>query len=117
MTAACCTRPGSLGGLPNVDVIYNPYPVPPGPSGPEVNGRHPGAASAVVRVTYLTGLLAFKGIWDLLEGARLLRDRQDIQFLVAGGNSRPKAFHRSLGGRLAHLFGFARDVESSVRAW
>jgi glycosyltransferase involved in cell wall biosynthesis len=107
----------SLHGLPNVDVIYNPYPGPSGPPGPEVNGRHPAGASAVVRVTYLTGLLSFKGIWDLLEAARLLRDRPDIQYLVAGGNSRPEAFHRSLGGRLAHLFGFAPDVESAVRAW
>jgi glycosyltransferase involved in cell wall biosynthesis len=107
----------ALPGLPNVEVIYNPYPVPSGPPGPEVNGGHPAGASAVVRVTYLTGLLTFKGIWDLLEAARLLRNRHDIQFLVAGGNSRPEGFHRSLSGRLAHLFGFARDVESAVRAW
>lgn len=100
----------SLRGLPNVEVIYNPYPTPPGPSGST-------RASAVVRVTYLTGLLTFKGIWDLLEAAHLLRNRHDIQFLVAGGNSRPEAFHRSLGGRLAHLFGFAPDVESAVREW
>jgi len=100
----------SLHGLPNVDVIYNPYPAPPEPAPRD-------APSDVVRVTYLTGLLTFKGIWDLLEAARLLRDRRDIQFLVAGGNSRPDAFHRSLGGRLAHLFGFAPDVEAAVGAW
>jgi glycosyltransferase involved in cell wall biosynthesis len=107
----------SLRGLPNVDVIYNPYPAPSGPPAREVDGRTAAGASAVVRVTYLTGLLTFKGIWDLLEAARLLRDRHDIQFLVAGGNSRPEAFHRSLGGRLVHLLGFAPDVESAVRAW
>jgi glycosyltransferase involved in cell wall biosynthesis len=100
----------SLHGLPNVEVIYNPYPAPPEPPARD-------APSDVVRVTYLTGLLTFKGIWDLLEAARLLRDRRDVQFLVAGGNSRPDAFHRSLGGRLAHLFGFAPDVETPVRAW
>jgi glycosyltransferase involved in cell wall biosynthesis len=107
----------SLRGLKNVEVIYNPYPAPTGPPGWEVGGNNSGRASAVVRVTYLTGLLTFKGIWDLLEAARLLQDRHDIQFLVAGGNSRPDAFHRSLGGRLAHAFGFAPDVESAVRAW
>ncbi len=106
----------SLRELPNVDVIYNPYPLPPGAPGAE-EPRRDSAAPTLVRVTYLTGLLSFKGIWDLLEAARLLRDRPDIQFLVAGGNSRPDAFHRSLRGRLAHLFGFAPDVESAVRAW
>jgi glycosyltransferase involved in cell wall biosynthesis len=107
----------SLRGLPNVEVIYNPYPAPSDPPGREVDGRSSAGAPTVVRVTYLTGLLTFKGIWDLLAAARLLRDRADIQFLVAGGNSRPDAFHRSLGGRLAHLFGFAPDVESAVQAW
>lgn len=107
----------SLHGLPSVEVIYNPYPVPSDRPGGDADAASPTGPSDVVRVTYLTGLLIFKGIWDLLEAARLLRDRHDIQFLVAGGNSRPQAFHRSLGGRLAHLFGFAPDVESAVRAW
>jgi glycosyltransferase involved in cell wall biosynthesis len=107
----------SLRGLPSVDVIYNPYPTPTGPPAREVGDSGSDEASAVVRVTYLTGLLTFKGIWDLLEAARLLQHRHDIQFLVAGGNSRPDAFHRSLGGRLAHLFGFAPDVERAVRTW
>jgi glycosyltransferase involved in cell wall biosynthesis len=100
----------SLHGMPQLEVVYNPYPAPTEPPSREV-------ASAVVRVTYLTGLLAFKGIWDLLEAARLLRNRHDIEFLVAGTNSRPDSFHRSLVGRLAHLFGFAPDIETAVRAW
>ena len=102
---------GSLGDLPNVSVIYNPY------SPPDPAGAAPAPPSSTVRVTYLTGLLGFKGIWDLLEAARLLHDRKDIHFLVAGGNSRPDDFHRSVEGRLAHLFGFAPDVERAVRAW
>ncbi|HWB42603.1 MAG TPA: glycosyltransferase family 4 protein [Gemmatimonadales bacterium] len=105
----------SLGDLPNVEVIYNPYAPPSDLPSPDAGP--PTGPAGTVRVTYLTGLLTFKGIWDLLEAARLLRERRDIQFLVAGGNSRPEAFHRSMTGRLAHLFGFAPDVESAVRAW
>jgi glycosyltransferase involved in cell wall biosynthesis len=103
----------SLGDLPNVDVIYNPS------GGPSASLSAPTAAEPgpPVRVAYLTGLLPFKGIWDLLEAARLLRGRRDIVFLIAGGNSRPRDFHRSLRGRVAHLFGFAPDVERAVRAW
>src|SRR5688572_28591496 len=61
----------SLHGMPKAEVIYNPYPAPTEPPPHEV-------ASSGIRVTYLTGLLTFKGIWDLLEAARLLRERRDI---------------------------------------
>jgi glycosyltransferase involved in cell wall biosynthesis len=108
----------SLGDLPNVDVIYNPSGgSSESPSAPTRESWVPPEPGPAVRVAYLTGLLPFKGIWDLLEAARLLRGRRDIVFLIAGGNSRPRDFHRSFRGRLAHLFGFAPDVESAVRAW
>ena len=107
----------SLEELQNVDLIYNPLhgrtlsdvATESPPSGAE--------AGSPVRVTYLTGLQVFKGIRDLLRSALLLRHRTDIVFQIAGSNSRPAAFHRSLRGRLLHLFGFAPDVEASVRRW
>jgi glycosyltransferase involved in cell wall biosynthesis len=105
----------SLGDLPNVDVIYNPYGGPSTKQSPAPAARTD--SGATVRVTYLTGLLAFKGIWDLLEAARLLRGRRDILFLIAGGNSRPESFHRSAAGRVAKLFGFAPDMERAVRSY
>jgi glycosyltransferase involved in cell wall biosynthesis len=106
----------SLEGIPNLEVIYNPL------DGRTLNdaAEPSGAAArpdAPIRVTYLTGLQAFKGIRDLLESALLLRHRGDILFQIAGTNSRPAAFHRSLRGRFLHLFGFAPDIESSVRRW
>lgn len=106
----------SLEELQNVDTIYNP-----------LHGRtltdadtespRPGDGGSRVRVTYLTGLQVFKGIRDLLQSALLLRHRAEIEFQIAGSNSRPAAFHRSLRGKLLHLFGFAPDVEASVRHW
>jgi glycosyltransferase involved in cell wall biosynthesis len=94
-------------------VIYNPLnvrvdrvaaPAAPVDAGP-------------VRVTYLSGLLGFKGIWDLLEAARILRARQDVVFQIAGANSRPASFLRSPFGRLVQAAGLARDVEGDVREW
>lgn len=102
----------SLEGVPGVEVIYNPLDtdalraVPPAAGSP-----------GTVRVSYLTGLQFFKGIGDLLEAALLLRDRPDIVFQIAGGHSRPQAFHRSWRGRLSHLLGFAPDVERWARRW
>jgi glycosyltransferase involved in cell wall biosynthesis len=105
----------SLEGLPSVQVVYNPLD---GRALTDSASEAPGlSAPGPVRVTYLTGLQVFKGIRDLLEAALLLRDRSDIVFQVAGTNSRPAAFHRSLRGRVLHLFGFAPDVERWVRQW
>ena len=105
----------SLEGLPRVQVVYNPLDGQALADSTSEAGRP--SAEGRVRVTYLTGLQVFKGIRDLLETALLLRDRSDILFQVAGTNSRPASFHRSLRGRLLHLFGFAPDVESWVRRW
>jgi glycosyltransferase involved in cell wall biosynthesis len=106
----------SLEGVPGVRVIYNPLDdraLDDGAGEPYAQA----APGTPTRVTYLTGLQWFKGIGDLLEAALMLRERQDIVFQIAGGNSRPAAFHRSLKGRLLHGFGFAPDVESRVRRW
>jgi glycosyltransferase involved in cell wall biosynthesis len=103
---------GSLAGLPDIEVIYNP--IDRGAS--TADDPHP-ASAAPVRVTFLAGLQTFKGVDDLLESALRLRDRRDIVFQIAGANSRPEAFHRSLRGKVLHLFGFAPDVESRIRRW
>lgn len=102
----------SLAELRNVQVIYNP--LDPAASAAD---ETPGATAPPVRVTFLASLQRFKGIDDLLECARLLRDRHDIVFQIAGANSRSEQFHRSLRGRILHLFGFAPDVESRSRRW
>ncbi len=97
-------------------VIYNPLNLGKGDRLPlpadrvlPVDGK--------VRVTYLSGLLRFKGIWDLLEAARRLRHREDVVFQIAGANSRPPAFLRSPMGRLARMAGLAGDVEREIREW
>ena len=105
----------SLEGLPGVHVVYNPLDGRALTDSTSETTRP--SAEGPVRVTYLTGLQVFKGVRDLMEAALLLRDRSDILFQVAGTNSRPAAFHRSLRGRVLHLFGFAPDVENWVRQW
>lgn len=94
------------------EVVYNPLnlamlEVNPSPSG------DPGRT----RVNFMNTLLGYKGIWDLLEAARLLRNRTDIVFQIAGGNSRSKAFLKSPVGRLVQLVGLAADMEQRVADW
>jgi glycosyltransferase involved in cell wall biosynthesis len=100
----------SMREVNHCDVIYNPLDVA------VLAARRPvPAPDGTTRVTFLTGLLPFKGIWDLLHAAVLLRNRRDIVFQIAGANRRPAEFHRSVVGRVAHIFGLAPDVETRLR--
>jgi glycosyltransferase involved in cell wall biosynthesis len=103
----------SLRELPNRRVVYNPLRL----DGLGEPGREPRQPNDPLRVTFLSGLIAFKGIWDLLHCARLLRDRRDIEFHVAGANSRPPEFFRTFVGRVSDAVGLAQDVERRIRAW
>lgn len=100
----------SLEGIASSRVVYNPMaPVSHG-SGP----REPGGP---VRVGFLAGIQTFKGIWDLLEAARILRGRTDIRFDLFGGNRWPDAFYRSLYGRALGLLGVARNEVAEIRTF
>jgi glycosyltransferase involved in cell wall biosynthesis len=92
-------------------VVYNPLPRDL-LEAPAVVGA---ARSDPVRVTFLNTLIGYKGIYDLLDSARLLRDRGDILFQVAGTNSRPVEFHNSLIGRISRILGLTRDVEADAK--
>jgi glycosyltransferase involved in cell wall biosynthesis len=97
----------SFDGVARSTVIYNPLPgSPPRVERPPVHGR--------LRVTYLTGLMAAKGIDELVLSAKLLRDRKDILFTVHGENPRPAEFYRSFTGRAASALGFTRDVAGEL---
>lgn len=108
----------SIRELPNRQVIYNPLPFDPGAAARSFANRPvPARAPHEVRVTFLSGLLVHKGIWDLLESARLLKARRDIVFQIAGTNARPPAFYRTLAGRAAQALGVVTDLETPIRSW
>lgn len=102
----------SLSAIQPCEIVYNPLsgfnqaPV----STASQNGRP-------TRVTFLSGLLRFKGIWDLLEAAQLLRDRNDIVIRIAGANPRPRAFYKSPLGRFLRAIGVVEDLERDVASW
>jgi len=66
-------------------------------------------------VTYLSGLLEFKGIWDLFDAAQYLKNRQDIVFQIAGTNSRPPEFFSSPIGKLTQSIGVVQDVQKELK--
>jgi len=66
----------------------------------------------VFRVGFLGVLLPLKGVFELVEAVRLLRDRGvRVQCLIAGENARPMT---GLRGWLLGRFGFARDVRKDL---
>jgi glycosyltransferase involved in cell wall biosynthesis len=103
----------SLPGIWRKKVVYNP--VEP------LNGlaNFDRAAEKAIRVSYVGGLLPLKGIWDVVRAALVLkkRGRSDIIFQIAGENARPRAFHRSLKGKVATALGFSPDIETPLRAF
>jgi glycosyltransferase involved in cell wall biosynthesis len=101
----------SLTAYENSRVIYNPLPFPPPQS------RSPRHSRQQIIVMYLCSLLRYKGIWDLLSAARILRHRRDIVFHIYGGNVRPAEFFRTPRGRLCSTFGLVRDMEKATRRW
>jgi glycosyltransferase involved in cell wall biosynthesis len=102
----------SIGEIAEAEVVHNPVAAAGAPESVDAAAT---VARTGVRVLYLALLAPGKGIWDLMAAAERLRGRTDIQFIVAGANSRSPAFHRSLSGHLAHATGLIPDVESALR--
>jgi glycosyltransferase involved in cell wall biosynthesis len=97
----------SLREVPRSVVVYNPLPA-------AGNAAPPEPCPGRTRVTYLTGLMSAKGIDDLIDCARHLRDRSDILFTIYGENPRDPAFYRSLPGRACSALGLTRDIEAEL---
>lgn len=104
----------SLREVKQCRIVYNPARCEGGDS---IGHRRPVEAGNRTRFLYLSVLREFKGIWDLLEAARLLKDRRDIEFIVAGGNSRPPEFYQTRVSKIAGALGYAPDVEREVKAF
>jgi glycosyltransferase involved in cell wall biosynthesis len=100
----------SIREIPSCRVIYNPtsrFDAPPAAA-----DRPPGST---VHLSFLAGLESFKGVADLLDAARLLKDRKDIVFQLYGKNRWPDAFYQSLRGRISSALRVTRNVEKDLR--
>ena len=104
--------------IQHCDVIYNPLSTQNN-NDAVLNSHLPPLRDNGVktRVTLLSNLMGYKGEWELLQSAKLLKHRDNIIFQVAGGNFRPREFHQSVIGRLTRVFGLTSDVEGELRRW
>lgn len=107
----------SLSGVARISVVYNPLELDPETTPlADFHSEPPERQDRTINLTFLAGLLPFKGIWELMDAAILLKERGcgAFKLRVAGGNARPPAFYRSIKGRLVSRLGFAPDIETPL---
>ena len=92
-------------------VVYNPS------RSESIKGKEKKENGEIITVTLLAILLECKGVWELLEAAKMLNYRKDIVFKIAGGNSRNREFHESMAGKLCHIIDIAQDVEKQMKEY
>lgn len=64
---------------------------------------------------FLSNFLEYKGIFETIEAARLLRGKKNVHFTIAGAAIRERAFYDSLFGRLLNWFNLYPDIEKRIR--
>lgn len=90
-------------------VIHNGFSIPP-----HASIRPISPASSPLVVTYVGGLMAAKGIFDLVEAARICRDRGlDVHWRIFGDNVRTV---RGVRAAALSLLGAGADVRSEVES-
>ena len=105
--------------IEHCDVIYNPLGPVNGNRGNGVSSRSPTSRpnGGKTRVTLLSNLMGYKGEWELLQSAKLLNNKENIVFQIAGGNFRSQEFHKSVIGKLTNAIGLTADIEGRLQRW
>lgn len=110
----------SLTGLKRCTVVYNPLSGNV-PAVEELEQTYPsgsrGDRDTRVTILFLSNLIEYKGVWDLLEAVRLLADDDRFVLRIVGGNSRPDQFFETLVGRMCKLLGLVRKMDDEIRAY
>lgn len=108
----------TLEPLPNASVVYNPLPLIKDKSNfSRKNSAKSFSLSEPMTVGFLSLFYKQKGVFDLLEAARILKGIPHIQFLFAGSNARPNSFYNSFFGKFLDFFDIAPDVEKKMKKY
>jgi len=109
----------TLGEQTKATVVYNPvnniqYSHSTNPE-VNLNDVRPYSDDNPLRVGFVSLFYAFKGVFEILEVAKKLKNRKDICFIFAGSNGRPASFYSSPIGRLCHFCRLAPDIEKQMK--
>lgn len=98
--------------IKRIDTIYNPIQV----NAKDINVEKKKERKEKITCLYLANLMVYKGIFDLIEAAKILKDRDDIKFVIAGSNIRSKAFYQSFFGKMLNFLGLDPDIEARLKS-
>jgi len=96
-----------------VDVIHNAFtPAPAAAFDAVFDAKLKALRPGSVKVGFVGNLLKVKGLYDLIEAARLVKGSGiDVEFVVVGGNGRSLA---GIRGRFLKALGLAHDVMADL---
>lgn len=60
-------------------------------------------------VLFLANLIRYKGVFDLVKAANLLKEEKNLEIHIAGGNSRPDVFFKSFKGKVLNFLGLVKN--------
>jgi glycosyltransferase involved in cell wall biosynthesis len=60
-------------------------------------------------VLFLANLIRYKGVFDLVKAANLLKEEKNLEIHIAGGNSRPDIFFTSFKGKVLNFLGLVKN--------
>lgn len=89
-------------------VVYNPAHVERGGLTPV-----PARKGTELRCVFLSNLLPYKGIYETMEAALLLKDHHDIHIYIAGDDIRPPEHYKTFTGKLLSRLG----IRPQIRKW
>ncbi len=95
----------------SAEVVYNPIVS----TGSGQAHHLPLGIQDTMNCLFLSNFLPYKGIYETIDAAKLLRDRKDIHFYIAGSNIRSPKFYKSLLGRLLDLLNVAQNIDRRIR--
>lgn len=60
-------------------------------------------------VLFLANLIRYKGVFDLVKAAKILKGERNLEIHIAGGNSRPDIFFKSVKGKVLNFLGLVKN--------
>lgn len=85
----------------NTTVVYNSYQF----NNPNI-AEYPKDKFVVL---FLANLIGYKGVFDLVKAATILRKEKNLEIHIAGGNSRPDIFFTSFKGKVLNFLGLVKN--------
>lgn len=70
--------------------------------------------SKIVNCVFLSNLLRHKGVFEILKASEILKDEENIKFLIVGGNTKSDVFFKSILGKILEMLRIHVNIEKKL---